>query len=455
MPETLASVLSKVTGIKNKVNAALVDEFYSFMKSNGTSESYQKNNLKAVINFASWLNERQPTATFYDIDKKDQVIKFLDSKIKAIEADPEQKWITTWNDYLSRIKFFYRWLYNVRMKDEKDQLAMSEWETPAFVHIKKRKSKRASPYSATEIWELEEVLTIVKYEPNQRNKAALMLLWDLDARNHEVTNIELRNIRLKEQYAEGEIPEGKTGSGPILLTASFPYVRDWLNLHPLKDYPKTRLICHTSNGKALKPDYLWTMMKQLKTRIQNLIKEDHIKDEKERARLEFLIRTKKWNPYCFRHSAITHDSDYLPGYALNKKVRWSMNSKQPSRYIKNRMGDTLKKTILNHNGIATEQDRRPKITSRQCPRCELVNALENHSCSECGYPLSMEAYEKLKQEQASYHESMKGMERAQKKFEELSARMEERLRMQEDSIAKVAEIKEKLKAGGYLPPTYK
>jgi len=36
---------------------------------------------------------------------------------------------------------------------------------------------------------------------------------------------------------EGEIPhEAKTGTGPILLTCSFPYVRDWLNEHPLHYY---------------------------------------------------------------------------------------------------------------------------------------------------------------------------------------------------------------------------
>jgi hypothetical protein len=29
-----------------------------------------------------------------------------------------------------------------------------------------------------------------------------------------------------------------------------------------------------------------------------------------------------------RHSSITSDSDYLPEYALKKKVRWSMNSRQ-------------------------------------------------------------------------------------------------------------------------------
>jgi integrase/recombinase XerD len=53
-------------------------------------------------------------------------------------------------------------------------------------------------------------------------------MWDLNGRNHEITMLRIKHIRLKERYGEGEIPyQAKTGSGPILLTFSFPYVRDW------------------------------------------------------------------------------------------------------------------------------------------------------------------------------------------------------------------------------------
>ena len=31
------------------------------------------------------------------------------------------------------------------------------------------------------------------------------LFWDLDARNHEVTMLKIKNIRLKERYGEGEL----------------------------------------------------------------------------------------------------------------------------------------------------------------------------------------------------------------------------------------------------------
>ena len=86
-------------------------------------------------------------------------------------------------------------------------LPNSEWITPAFVQIKEKRTKRLSQYVETELWDRDEILTIIKYEPRKRNKAALSLLWDLDARNNEVTMLKIKNITLKERYGEGEIPQ--------------------------------------------------------------------------------------------------------------------------------------------------------------------------------------------------------------------------------------------------------
>ena len=113
--------------------------------------------------------------------------------------------------------------------------------------------------------------------------------------------------------------------------------------------------------------------------------------------LEYLLRTKKWNPYCIRHSSITADSDFLPEYALKKKVRWSMNSKQGTRYIKTRMGNDLKRQILIQNGIMGEQEIQKKPSILNCPRCTLVNAIDNKYCSKCSYPLVPSAFDEIKE----------------------------------------------------------
>ncbi len=243
-------------------------------------------------------------------------------------------------------------------------------------------------------------MLITKYESYRRNKAILTVLWDLDARPHEVTLLKIKHISIRERYGEGEIPhEAKTGGGPILLTCSFPYVRDWLNEHPFKNEPEARLICNLNNGVPIHPEAIWTMMKQLRSRILRLLETGTIINVKESEKLRDLIKNKKWNPYCIRHSAITADSDFLPEYALKKKVRWSMNSKQGSRYIKRRMGNDLKQKILVYNGIVPppEIERKPSVLS--CPRCTFVNAVENKYCSGCSYPLVPSAFDEIKLEE--------------------------------------------------------
>ena len=89
----------------------------------------------------------------------------------------------------------------------------------------------------------DDVLTIVAHEPEVRNQAIVTLLWDLDARAHEITALRLRDIVLNKQYGEGIIPSNTNmGGGPIVLTSSFTYVRDWHNRNHFKNEP--RLICN-------------------------------------------------------------------------------------------------------------------------------------------------------------------------------------------------------------------
>src|SRR6266540_5837172 len=73
-----------------------------------------------------------------------------------------------------------------------------------------------------------------------------------------------------------------------------------------------------------------------------------------------------------------------------------MNSRQGNRYIKTRLGNDLKQKILEYNGIITPDELTKHPSVLACPRCELVNALENKYCSKCSYPLVSSAFEELK-----------------------------------------------------------
>jgi hypothetical protein len=74
-----------------------------------------------------------------------------------------------------------------------------------------------------------------------------------------------------------------------------------------------------------------------------------------------------------------------------------MNSKQGSRYIKRRMGNDLKEKILVYNGIITGDEIHKKPSILTCPRCSLINAIENKYCSKCSYPLAQLAFDEIKE----------------------------------------------------------
>lgn len=145
--------------VPNAVNSKLIADFHSYVEDNSTSERYQNNNLKAVIAFSEFLG---PDTTFYQVTTTEQIIKFLDTKTKIFSDDPEKRWITTWNDYLVRIKHFFRWLHNCRIKlnrqTEEDFCVASsvDWIIPRFANSKRKRTKRLSHYGENEIWDIED-----------------------------------------------------------------------------------------------------------------------------------------------------------------------------------------------------------------------------------------------------------------------------------------------------------
>ena len=97
------------------------------------------------------------------------------------------------------------------------------------------------------------------------------------------------------------------------------------------------------------------------------------------------------------------------------------------------MRNDLKQKILIQNGIISEQELEKKPSILNCPRCSLVNAIENKYCSKCSYPLVPSAFDeikeaenmKVKQIQEKYEQDMKGMrEEMENKFQQILAKID-------------------------------
>jgi integrase/recombinase XerD len=202
LPAKLTTTIENIDKkVYNNINRELIGKFYKYLKDIDTSENYQNGLIKVIIRFAEYLGS---DVTFYETEDKEKILQFLDLKRKTEDKDPDKKWITTWNDYLWRLKYFYRWLYNAKDRWS-DAKSYDSWNTPSFINIKAKRTKRLSPYVETEIWDRDELFTVIKYEQYKRNNAALALLWDIDARPHEATLLKIKHIRLNAKYGEGEI----------------------------------------------------------------------------------------------------------------------------------------------------------------------------------------------------------------------------------------------------------
>jgi integrase/recombinase XerD len=397
LPIRLQTVLERIPQITNDDNLKTVNDFSKYLLDSDIGNRHRINSLITMVDFAHWLGPR----TFAQV-RKAEVKDFLhfrrtkDGAWERITKDPEGRWVSTYNLHLAFSRRFFRWYYN-RDKDEE------EWKTPEWFTIKNEKSDRASrgPYTKSQVWNRDEVLSILKYESHPRNKAIITMGWDMLARNHEITSLRIRDINfgVSDVYAEGEIPDNtKTGGGEVVFGMSYPYVRDWYNQHPRKDDDDACFICNLKTYEALQPEAIWNLFERLKLRIKHKVESGSL-DEDERKKMEFLLKRKAWNPYCMlRHSPITSDADYLPLTVITKKARWSQNSRQGLRYIKNTIGQEAKNKMLQAAGIKVPDSKILEPAVHQCsnPDCNYVNTRESEICGKCSTPLTPMAFDKRK-----------------------------------------------------------
>lgn len=87
MPVKLSTTttISKIESLSNSVNSSLISELCDYMKKNGLSESHINNTLKTNMLFSEFLGG---DVSFYDVKRREQIISFIDSKIKNPELEP-------------------------------------------------------------------------------------------------------------------------------------------------------------------------------------------------------------------------------------------------------------------------------------------------------------------------------------------------------------------------------
>ena len=87
MPFKLSTTIGKIQNLPNSKNIEIVNDFLEYMRSNSSSEHHQNNNLKVLITFSNLIGKDN---SFYDISKKEQILEFLNTKVKSYDEDPDK-----------------------------------------------------------------------------------------------------------------------------------------------------------------------------------------------------------------------------------------------------------------------------------------------------------------------------------------------------------------------------
>ena len=222
---------------------------------------------------------------------------------------------------------------------------------------------------------------------------------DTSARPHELLSLKIKDIKfrvstIEKQFAEVHIQKSKTKPRTLPLIHSLPYVKDWIDSHPMKNNPDAFLfisLADSNFGEQLSENALYKLYthKYQKGYFPKLVTLDSTISEADKSWIRNLL-TKPWNPYIIRHSGLTEKSKEIPEYVLKQYAGWSKRSEMPERYI-HYFGNESLNTILEAHGIEKKKsDGKENILKiKACPHCNEPNRPDSQFCIKCKLVLSL------------------------------------------------------------------
>ena len=220
---------------------------------------------------------------------------------------------------------------------------------------------------------------------------------DSSCRPHELVKLKIRDVAFKTtgnyQYAEALV-NGKTGTRPIPLIDSIPYLKDYLDHeHPQPRNPNAPLICGTGKGlgRHIKAFRIYMIYDEYKKHVfPKLLESPNVLPE-DKPKIRELLK-KPWNPYIRRHSALTEKSTILKEHVLRQHAGWTPGSQMHLKYL-HYFGNESNESLLEAYGIVTPGQQIDQLRPKQCPNCSEPNKPDSKFCNKCRMVLTYDAYD--------------------------------------------------------------
>ena len=358
------------------------------------SVNYRKDIIKCLTRFCHHKDSlyKKGGSNFKQLDRND-ILAFLDSLRKSEIVDPLHRWIGTYNLYRVHLIRFFKWLYFPDLEPDKRP------KPPEVENIVQLKRKEKSIYKPTDMWTTEDDLLFLKYCPTKRMKCFHVMAKDTSCRPHELLKLRIKDVNFKitpdkYQYAELMV-NGKTGSRPLVLIDSIPYLKDYLDHeHPQPGNPNAILLSGSkkSFGRAIGIKALETIYRRYqKEMFLKLLESPNVAPE-DKPKVRELLK-KPWNPYILRHSSLTEKSKILKEHILRQHAGWSIGSQMPQKYL-HYFGNESNESLLEAYGIITKNRQQiDQLKYKQCPNCSEPNKPDSKFCAKCRMVLTYDAYE--------------------------------------------------------------
>ncbi|WP_415311979.1 tyrosine-type recombinase/integrase [Candidatus Nitrosocosmicus sp. FF01] len=337
---------------------------------------------------------------FKDMTRED-ILNFLNSLRKPSEEDPTNKSIGNRNNKQRVLLKFFKWLHNPET-DHRNR------PTPSCMNgVKVLPRKELSPYKPSDLWTQRDNDIFIKYCPSKRDRAFHAMAIDTSCRPHELLGLRIKDIQFKvssngRQYAE-VLVSGKTKSRTVPLLSSLPYIKEWIQDHPIGDNPNSWLFIALSKnnfGSKISLDGLLRHYKdQYRDRYFPKLLGDENISEADKAFIRNLL-TKPFTLYVLRHSALTMKSTILKEHVLRDHAGWSMTSKMPQVYI-HYFGTESSNSLLKAYGIEKEDNTFNQVTlnlPKPCPNCGESCKKDSKFCLKCKMVLSYDSYNEVRNE---------------------------------------------------------
>jgi integrase/recombinase XerD len=385
-------------------NALTVSEYMILMKREINPRlTYVRYTVQFLSELSRCIGIHKP---FQDMTKED-ILCYLDRYRKPENEDPLHKWIGSYNIKRIILIRFFKWLYYPLCNPQKrNELSAAERKPECIMDIPKIKRKEISCYKPSDLWTQEDDLLFLKWVTNKRDRCYHTMARDLSARPHEILALKLKDLVFKNvngyQYAD-VLVNGKTGSRPIPLIQSIPYVKDWIANHPSRNNQNSPIFVglgRRSMGRALTVNGLHQLYTYYKNEFFPKLLENPTVSSEDKQRIKELL-AKPFNPYIRRHSALTEKSAKLKFHTLNQHAGWSQRSNMAQKYI-HYFGNESSESLFEAYGIVSKDRKSTDILAPKiCPNeyCREPNAQDARFCSKCKMIMSFEGYQQALEEQ--------------------------------------------------------